>query len=79
MALPNLFPNVPVTFTATASDLNAGDAVTVDWTFGDGGTLPPGLVINASTGAITGTPTTAASTVTVFSTGAYPVALNTRR
>lgn len=41
---------VPYSFTVTATG-------TAPITFGDGGTLPPGLSIDLTTGAITGTPT----------------------
>ncbi len=47
---------------------------TATLTYGAGGTLPPGLAINSSTGAITGTPTTAGTypvTVTVTDSAAY--------
>ena len=45
-----------------ATDSSAGSTLS----YSDGGTLPPGLSIDSSTGKITGTPTTA---------GAYPVTI----
>jgi hypothetical protein len=45
------------------------------YTFSVGGTLPPGLTLNASTGAVTGTPT-AAGTFTIVVTDAHGVAGN---
>ena len=44
----------PYNFTVTATG-------TAPFTFSDAGTLPPGLAINPSTGAITGTPAAAGS------------------
>lgn len=52
---------------------------TVPMNFTDAGTLPPGLVINANTGAITGTPTSAVSqSVTITANnGVVPSAVQT--
>jgi 5'-nucleotidase len=47
------YPIAPFSVSATGG--------TAPYTFGDGGTLPPGLAVNATTGAVTGTPTTAGS------------------
>jgi hypothetical protein len=59
----------------TAVDVTASDtSSTATLSYADNGTLPPGLSINASTGAITGTPTTAgtfAVTVTAHDSGGY--------
>ena len=63
---------MPYHFTAVATG-------TVPMNFTDAGTLPPGLVINANTGAITGTPISAASqSVTITANnGVVPSAVQT--
>jgi YVTN family beta-propeller protein len=64
--------------TAYAFTFTATGTTPITWAIGSG-TLPPGLVLNSSTGALTGTPTTAgtfAFSVTATNT-ASPVSLST--
>ena len=62
-------PDVSGTAITAAAHHRQDSSSTATLTYSDGGTLPPGLSIDPSTGAITGTPTTAGtSSVTITAT-----------
>ncbi|GAC1678966.1 MAG: hypothetical protein PVS2B2_16490 [Candidatus Acidiferrum sp.] len=55
-------PNGIVNSTYSATLQSTGGATPITWSLAGGTTLPTGLVLNAATGAISGTPTTAGTT-----------------
>jgi hypothetical protein len=63
-ALTQAFYSASYSYTLSATDADAGSAVTYAVT---AGALPPGLSLNSSSGAITGTPTNNANTSYSFS------------
>lgn len=62
--------------TAFSNTLSASPAATLGYTQ-TGGTLPPGLSLNTSTGAITGTPTGPGGTYTITVTGTNAIGTGT--